>query len=78
MRLRTYARREDRSWWKPFQTRVVEVERADPLARQVEHFCALIRGEAEPMATARDGLANLRVIEAIAEAARTGRTVSTE
>lgn len=78
MRLRTYARREDRSWWKPFQICVVNVERADPLERQLEHFCAMIRGEAQPVVTVRDGLADLRVTEAIAEAAQTGCTISTE
>jgi len=75
MRLRTYARREDRSWWKPFRTEVLPVRREDPLARQLAHFCAVIRGEATPRVTARDGLANLRVTEAIAAAARTGATV---
>jgi predicted dehydrogenase len=75
MRLRTYARKEDRSWWKPFQTEVVPVRREDPLARQLAHFCAVIRGEASPRVTARDGLANLRVTEAIAAAARSGTTV---
>jgi predicted dehydrogenase len=77
MRLKTYARREDRSWWKPFQASVASVERASPLERQLEHFCAVIRGEAPPLVTARDGVQNLRVTEAIVEAARTGRTVTT-
>ena len=77
MRLKTYARKEDRSWWKPFQTSVAAFERADPLARQIEHFGAVIRGEVEPLVSARDGLQNLRVTEAIAEAARTGRIVET-
>ena len=77
MRLKTYARREDRSWWKPFETGVAEMVRADPLARQVEHFCAVIRGEAKPLVSARDGLQNLRVTEAVVEAARTGRIVET-
>ena len=77
MRLKTYARKEDRSWWKPFETGVAEMVRADPLARQVEHFCAVIRGEAKPLVSARDGLQNLRVTEAIVEAARTGRIVET-
>jgi len=77
MRLKTYARKEDRSWWKPFQASVAPLERADPLARQIEHFGAVIRGEAEPLVTARDGLQNLRVTEAIVEAARTGRIVET-
>lgn len=77
MRLKTYARREDRSWWKPFQESVVDVGRADPLVGQLDHFCAVIRGEAEPLVTAQDGLQNLRVTEAIAEAARNGGTILT-
>ena len=77
MRLKTYAAKTDRSWWQPFQTSVVAFERADPLARQIEHFGAVIRGEAEPLVTARDGLRNLHVTEAIVEAARTGRIVAT-
>ena len=75
MRLKTYARAEDRSWWKPFEASVATLVREDPLARQIEHFGAVIRGEAKPLVTVRDGLANLRVTEAIAEAARTGRVV---
>ena len=51
--------------------------REDPLANQIEHFAAVIRGEEEPLVTCRDGLQNLRVTEAIAEAARTGRVVTT-
>ena len=78
MRLRTYASKEDRSWWKPFRSELISVERADPLERQLAHFCALIRGQAAPRVSVRDGLANLRVTEAIAEAARSGRTVAIE
>lgn len=75
MRLKTYPRPEDRSWWKPFEAGVVDVAREDPLKLQMEHFAALVRGEARPLVSARDGLENLRVTEAIAEAARTGRVV---
>jgi predicted dehydrogenase len=77
MRVRRYERDADRSWFKPFATRTEPFERADPLARQIEHFAAVIRGEAAPLVTCRDGLANLRVTEAIAEAAQTGRAVAT-
>ena len=76
MRIKYYERKEDRSWWKPFRTRVVELVRKDPLAEQIEHFAAVVRGEAEPLVTARDGLQNLRVTDAIVEAAKTGRTVN--
>jgi predicted dehydrogenase len=75
MRLKTYPRPEDRSWWKPFEVGVVGMVRDDPLKHQIEHFGAVIRGEAEPLVSARDGLANLRVTEAIAAAARTGSAV---
>ncbi len=75
MRLKTYARNEDRSWRKPFREQVIAIERADPLARQLDHFCAVIRGEAEPLVTAQDGLRNVRVVEAVAAAARSGGTI---
>jgi predicted dehydrogenase len=76
MRLKTYARAEDRSWWKPFAVDVANVVRDDPLKLQIEHFGAVVRGEARPLVSARDGLANLRVTESIAEAASTGRVVT--
>ena len=75
MRLKTYARAEDRSWWKPFAVDVADMVRDDPLAHQIEHFGRVVRGEAQPLVSAFDGLQNLRVTEAIAEAARTTTTV---
>jgi len=51
--------------------------RDDPLKHQMEHFGAVIRGEAQPLVSARDGLANLRITEAIAQAAKSGTVVST-
>jgi predicted dehydrogenase len=75
MRLKTYPRAADRSWWKPFKVGVVAMLRDDPIKHQLEHFGAVVRGEAEPLVSARDGLANLRVSEAIVAAARSGATV---
>ena len=77
MRLRYYERDDARSWFEPFQLRVEAVERDDPLARQIDHFAAVIRGEAAPLVTCRDGLQNLRVTDAIAQAARSGCAVET-
>ena len=45
---------------------VETVERSDPLANQIEHFAAVIRGEAEPICSGRDGLKTLRVVDAVA------------
>lgn len=75
MRLKTYARPEDRSWWKPFDVSTVAMVRDDPITHQMEHFGAVVRGEVEPLVSARDGLANLRVTEAIAAAAASGTTI---
>jgi predicted dehydrogenase len=75
MRLKYYERNEDRSWYKPFKEQTIPLERADPLARQILHFGNVIRGEEKPLVTGRDGLQNLRVTEAIAEAAKTGKIV---
>ncbi|HEX3631306.1 MAG TPA: Gfo/Idh/MocA family oxidoreductase, partial [Casimicrobiaceae bacterium] len=75
MRLKTVV--GERSWWQPMKEEIVAVERADPLALQLEHFCAVVRGEARPLVEGRDALQTLRVTLAIAEAARTGRIVAT-
>ncbi len=75
MRLKTYPRAQDRSWWKPFEEGVVGMLRDDPLKHQLEHFGAVVRGEAAPLVSARDGLKNLRITEAIAEAAKSGRVI---
>lgn len=75
MQLHYYEKPVDRSWFKPFQTRTIEIERADPLARQIEHFAAVIRGDAQPLVSGRDGLQNLRVVDAIVEAAKAGTVI---
>jgi len=75
MRLKVFA--GERSWWKPFDTSIVEVRRTDPLSRQLEHFCAVVRGEAMPLVSVRDALQTLRVTLAIDESARSGRPVTT-
>ncbi|AWN45965.1 oxidoreductase [Methylobacterium terrae] len=74
-RLKRYARPEDRSWFEPFLCDTLAVARADPLAEQIAHFVQVIRGEAKPLVSARDGLQNLRVVDAITRAARTGGTI---
>jgi predicted dehydrogenase len=75
MRLKTYPRPEERSWWKEFEAGVVGMVRDDPLKHQIEHFGKVIRAEAEPLVSARDGLSNLRITEAIAQAAISGYVV---
>lgn len=76
MQLFTYDRAEDRSWWKPFAaTERLGVPRVDPLAAQLTHFCSVVRGEAEPLVTLRDGLRNVQVVEAVLESASSGQPI---
>jgi len=77
MRLKFYEKKKDRSWYTPFKTRREPLQREDPLALQIEHFAAVIRGDLEPVVTCRDGLQNLRVTDAIVRAAQTGQVVAT-
>lgn len=73
MRMRTY--RGEASWAEPSTVTTLDARWADPLDRQLEHFAQVVRGEAAPEVTARDGLQSLRVVQAVLEAARTGRPV---
>jgi predicted dehydrogenase len=61
-----------RGWWEPLARERLSAPPEDPLALQIRHFCEVIRGRAAPLVPAREGLAALRVIAAIKEAARTG------
>lgn len=75
MRLKTYVKAEDRSWFKPYQSSTVALEREDPLRLQMDHFIRVIQGVEEPLVSAHDGLQNLLVVEAIAQAAASQQTV---
>lgn len=73
MRLKVYM--GELSWWEPFRENVIDLNRADSLPRQLNHFCSIIRGEAEPLVTGHDEVQTLRGTLAIREAAGTGRPV---
>ena len=73
MRLKVFE--GERSWWAPLTTSTEDVGRSDPLANQVTHFAAVIRGEVQPVCSGRDGLKTMRVVDAVVEAARTGLPV---
>ncbi|MDX8354714.1 Gfo/Idh/MocA family oxidoreductase [Cognatiyoonia sp. IB215182] len=76
MTAKTYRPGTEKSWWKPFEELTLDVTPCDPLKCQLEHFVDVIRGQANPQVSARDGYHNLRVVEAIKEAAQTGRQIS--
>ena len=65
----------ERSWWQPINHKTSEVEPRDPLDVQLDHFCEVITGKAEPLVSGHEAVRSLQVIEAIIEAARTGKTI---
>jgi predicted dehydrogenase len=75
MRIERYVDARDRSWHKALVKSTAQLDVVDPLERQMAHFCDVIRGDAKPLVSARDGLRNLRIVEAIVDAARSGAVV---
>ena len=65
--LRRWRYKGESSWTAPLTMERVERLQADPLERQLAHYCQVIRGEAEPIIGARDAFrtlaATLRVHE---------------
>jgi predicted dehydrogenase len=55
---------------------VVPVVPGDPLARQLDHFVGVVRGEEVPLVTIRDAVESLRVTLAVAAAVRDGVKVA--
>ena len=64
-----------RSWWEPIERTVLDCTKADPLALQIRHFCAVIRGVEQPLVSGREGMRTLAVVEAVKQAASTGKRV---
>ncbi|MFL5283005.1 MAG: Gfo/Idh/MocA family protein [Rhodopila sp.] len=63
------------SWLEPMEAERLAVTAADPLALQVRNLCDVIQGAAQPVVSGREGLATLKVITAIKQAAATGQRV---
>ncbi|TKW68827.1 MAG: Gfo/Idh/MocA family oxidoreductase [Paracoccus denitrificans] len=61
-------------WMTEMVPSKLPVDPADPYIAQLKHFIDVIAGRDVPLITAADGSANMACIEAILEAARTGRT----
>lgn len=70
--LRLYAHPGPRGWWEPLTVEALAVVPEDPLVRQIRHFAEVIRGEARPLVSAREGMRTLAVVDAVKRAAQTG------
>ena len=67
MELWRYAEGDESGWHSPLKKSRSRVEREDPLATQLEHFCRVIKGEERPIVDGRDGTRSLSVVLAVLE-----------
>lgn len=63
------------SWKTRVYREKLDCSGGDPLVRQIDHFCDVIEGRAEPLVSAEEGLATLAATLAVRESARTGKRV---
>ncbi|MDW4497379.1 Gfo/Idh/MocA family oxidoreductase [Sulfitobacter sp. D35] len=64
-----------RDWWQPISRTTLLRAAGDPLVAQMQNFAAVIRGDAAPVCSGRDGMESLAVLIAIRTAAATGGAV---
>lgn len=76
MTLWRYANPNQVGWQHPMTANYMNVEAADPLVRQLEHFCRVIQGEEMPFVSAAEGTRALAVILALLQSAETNLPVS--
>ena len=62
-------------WQHPLTRHVQEIASRDPLDAQLEHFCDVIRGDAQPLVDARDATRSLAVAHAVLESIQTRQPV---
>jgi predicted dehydrogenase len=65
----------DSGWYAPLQRTDLVVEACDPLVEQLRHFLAVIARREAPLIPVEDAMGTLAVVEAVAEAARTGTRI---
>lgn len=63
----------EKSWWAPIESKRLNYSAADPVEMQFKHFLKMINGEVPPLVSAREGMKNIEVLDAIKQAARDGQ-----
>lgn len=76
MDLWQFANSSQVGWQHQLDKNTMDVDDADPLESQLNHFCQVIRGTAEPFITARDGTQSLAAILAVLDSARHNQPVA--
>ena len=73
--LERWSYKGEKSWFAPLSVERAQIERESPYLRQLRHFCAVARGQEQPLIDADDGLRTLRATLAVHESARSGAPV---
>ncbi|MCW4385487.1 Gfo/Idh/MocA family oxidoreductase [Salinibacterium sp. SYSU T00001] len=76
--LTVYEHEEGNHWQVPIRTRTLERRDTNPYIAQLEHLAAVVRGEAEPVISARDGFRSLAVAVAVDQSLATSPAVKVE
>ncbi len=66
----------EKGWSAPLSCDRIEITSADPQARQLRHFCRVIRGEEKPRIAGADATRTLVATLAVQRAAESGRSVT--
>lgn len=74
MELWSYAQQP--GWRAPLSRERIAPPAFDPLVEQLRHFLEVIAGREQPLISVEDAMGTLAVVEAVSEAARTGRKTS--
>jgi predicted dehydrogenase len=64
------------SWTEPFEVTRLPLQPADPLVRQLDHFCDVVERRAAPLVSAADALHTLAATLAVHDAASRGARVT--
>lgn len=73
--LTIWTQKDGPDWWAPIQQTRLPIPFADSLTAQIAHFADVIADRAKPLVSAADGLRAVQVIEAIKQAAQSGKAV---
>ncbi len=76
--LRVWSHEAGPDWWTPISANNLIALAGDPLSIQATHFASVIRGEAMPVVSGREGMRSLQVVEAIQKAAKTEEHIEIE
>ena len=72
---RVWTHGERQHWMSSVETSTAPVLHIDPLIMQLRHFASIIKGEDQPLVSGEEGIASLKVIEAILQSSLTNQQI---